>query len=108
MKHVTALLEQCRILGAKITPLEGRLKIEAATPLPDDLIAELKVAKSEILAELKHQLRKESECWILEEWRRISIPEWRKILRECIKTGDRKREDYARWMLLEILQDPDM
>jgi hypothetical protein len=45
--------------------------------------------------------------WMLEEWRRISIPEWRKILVESIKAKDLKREKYARWMLIEILEDPE-
>jgi hypothetical protein len=44
---------------------------------------------------------------LLEEWRRISIPEWRHILQDTIDTGDNRREAYARWMLREILADPD-
>jgi hypothetical protein len=108
MRDITALIEMCRGLGATLTPLEGRLKIQAPSPLPEDIIAELRLAKNEILTELRYRLRKESECWLLEEWRRISIPEWRRILRESIESGDRKREDYARWMLADILQDPDV
>ena len=47
------------------------------------------------------------EPWMLWEWRRVSIPLWRNILEESVFEGDIKREDYARWMLLEILLDPD-
>jgi hypothetical protein len=47
------------------------------------------------------------EPWVLWEWRRVSIPEWRRILQECIDQGDQRREQYARWMLREILLDPD-
>jgi hypothetical protein len=47
------------------------------------------------------------EPWMLWEWRRVSIPEWRRILRESADHGDRRREEYARWMLREILLDPD-
>ena len=45
--------------------------------------------------------------WMLWEWRRLSIPEWRRILGESIEDEDRKREEYARWMLREILLDPE-
>ena len=47
------------------------------------------------------------EPWMLWEWRRVSIPEWRRILRESIESGDQKRESYARWMLGEVLLDPE-
>lgn len=47
------------------------------------------------------------EPWMLWEWRRISIPEWRSILQKSIGNEDPGREDYARWMLREILLDPD-
>ena len=49
----------------------------------------------------------EVEPWMLWEWRRISIPQWRQILSESIGSGDRRREKYARWMLREILLDPE-
>jgi hypothetical protein len=44
---------------------------------------------------------------LLEGWRRVSIPEWQRILQESIAGGDKRREEYARWMLKEILQDRD-
>jgi hypothetical protein len=47
------------------------------------------------------------EPLMLWEWRRVSIPEWRRILQESADCGDERREDYARWMLREILLDPD-
>jgi hypothetical protein len=47
------------------------------------------------------------EPWMLWEWRRISIPEWRYILKQSIAAGDQRREEYARWMLQEILLDPE-
>jgi hypothetical protein len=43
---------------------------------------------------------------LLEEWRRIGVPEWRRILQESVEKGDNRREVYARWMLREILADP--
>jgi hypothetical protein len=47
------------------------------------------------------------EPWMLWEWRRISIPEWRRILQESIDQRDQRREEYARWMLRDILLDPE-
>jgi hypothetical protein len=44
---------------------------------------------------------------LLEEWVRVSIPEWHRILQESVEQGDRRRAEYARWMLREILLDPD-
>jgi hypothetical protein len=45
--------------------------------------------------------------WMLEEWRRTSIPDWQRILKESINSGDLNREKYARWMLKEVLEDPE-
>ena len=47
------------------------------------------------------------EPWMLWEWRRVSIPKWRIILKESIDVSDHRREEYARWMLDEILLDPE-
>jgi hypothetical protein len=47
------------------------------------------------------------EPLMLWHWRRVSIPEWQRILKESIESGDRRREEYARWMLREVLLDPD-
>ena len=45
--------------------------------------------------------------FMLREWRRVSIPRWRDILQESIERGDASREEYARWMLREVLLDPE-
>jgi hypothetical protein len=42
--------------------------------------------------------------WVLEEWRRFSIPQWRSILSEAEASGDSTRADYAIWMLREVLR----
>ena len=47
------------------------------------------------------------EPWMLWEWRRISTPDWQRILQESIDRRDTRREAYARWMLKEILLDPE-
>jgi hypothetical protein len=41
--------------------------------------------------------------WILQEWRRTSIPQWQRIFSEAEAKGDSKRAAYARWMLNEVL-----
>jgi hypothetical protein len=45
--------------------------------------------------------------WMLEEWRRISLPGWRSILKESLESKDMEREEYARWMLKDVLADPE-
>lgn len=41
---------------------------------------------------------------ILEEWRRVSIPEWRRILKDAELAGDTPRARYAQWMLSDVLK----
>ena len=50
---------------------------------------------------------KSFEPWALQEWRRVSIPDWRLILSVSAEQGDADRQAYARWMLREVLLDPD-
>jgi hypothetical protein len=104
---VLTLIEKCRELGATFIPLDGRFRVQAPQPLPDNIIVELKEAKPRIMAELRRQQNIKDKCWILEEWRRVSIPEWRCILQKSIECNDSKREEYARWMLQEVLEDPE-
>ena len=104
---ILILLEKCRSLGATFTPSKDKLMVWAPEPLPGDLVRELQEAKPAILSELRRQCRKESECWVLEEWRRVSIPDWRNILIESIKSHNTSREEYARWMLREVLEDTE-
>ena len=61
-----------------------------------------------LLAEAEREpvLEEGLEPWMLWEWRRTSIPEWRRILQESIEQGDARRAEYARWMLRDILLDP--
>ena len=46
-------------------------------------------------------------AWIRWQWRGVSIPSWRGILVESRESGDQGREEYARWMLRDILKDPE-
>ncbi len=107
MRDASNILKDCRQLGATVIPVNDRLRIQAPAPLPHALIEELQKSKRQILAELSRELHHEHQCWILEEWRRISIPDWRRILHESIDKGDHERADYARWMLREMLNDEE-
>ncbi|NQT72448.1 MAG: hypothetical protein HQ553_06710 [Chloroflexi bacterium] len=107
MIDAAALIRDCRARGATLVLRGNRLRVEAPQPLPDKIVAELKSAKLRIISELQRQAREETSNWILEEWRRISLPAWRRILLESIESNDVKREDYARWMLKEVLEDDE-
>ncbi len=107
MSDLEALMKQCRALGATLVPMGDGLRVQAPYPLPDDLVLALKEAKPKILAELQQQHADQSIPWMLKEWRRISIPAWRRILMESIVSNDVKREEYARWMLSEVLKDDE-
>ncbi len=48
-----------------------------------------------------------TENFLLESWRKSAIPTWRRILKESIENHETKREEYARWMLVDILEDPE-
>ena len=54
MSDVRTLLTRCRALGAELTPTpRGTLKVSAPAPLPEELRAELKQRKAELLAVLR-------------------------------------------------------
>ena len=57
--------------------------------------------------ELRVRKVKKPNNWLLEEWRKTAIPTWRRILKESIDSGDTGREKYARWMLTDMLDDPE-
>ena len=102
MSDIGALVYEAKALGAEFEIRGDRVKVAAPRPLPSTLVAKLKERKPDLL----EFLQLEFEPWALREWRRLSIPEWREILREAIGTSDLKREEYARWMLREVLLDP--
>lgn len=46
--------------------------------------------------------------WYLRRWVEIAIPAWRKVLKESIEAGDKKREAYARNLLVNVLGVKDV
>jgi hypothetical protein len=107
MNNVTELINEAKKQGANFIPENNRLFLQASNPLPDTLVAELKNHKTEIKQYLIQEKTIREDNWLEEEWVRINIPCWRRILRESIEGNDKRRELYARRMLREVLEDPD-
>lgn len=105
--EVSVLIDKCRSLGATFTTVGGSIKVQAPEPLPDNLIVALRQAKPQILVQLKQEINNQAECWMLEEWRKTSLPSWRRVLKVSIDAGNSNREAYARYMLREVLDDPE-
>lgn len=81
--------------------------MRANQPPPAELLKAIKEAKQKVIDELRNRQRQDAANWLLQEWRKTSLPSWRRILRESIAVNDKRREEYARWMLKEILEDPE-
>ncbi|MFC2027128.1 hypothetical protein ACFLU3_00425 [Chloroflexota bacterium] len=107
MNAAVVIIKECRSQGATLTVEGDKIKVQAPHPLPDNLVSALIEAKPEIMAELQRQRDDQFIPWMLEEWRRISLPAWRRILSESIESNDVNREEYARWMLHEVLEDEE-
>jgi hypothetical protein len=105
MKDVDSLLEECQALGARFEVVGDTVKVRAREPLPQPLLDALRAVKPQLKARI--QAKYWAGSWILDEWRRISIPDWRRILMESIEKKKEEREKYARWMLREVLEDPE-
>ncbi len=64
MSDVHALLARCQALGAEIIPTpHGTLKVAAPAPLPEELRAELKQRKAEVLVVLTQHPTSVVESW---------------------------------------------
>ncbi|MDD5702443.1 MAG: hypothetical protein PHU23_10390 [Dehalococcoidales bacterium] len=44
---------------------------------------------------------------LMERWRQLAIPNWRRVLEESLQEGNERRANYARWMLATVLADPE-
>ena len=102
------ILKRLNERGVSIKVDGDDLVLSPATGVPQDLVTAIRENKTSLLMYLTNDQDSESfEPWALREWRRVSIPEWRRILAETLDDGDKKREEYARWMLRDILLDPE-
>jgi len=107
MNDCSDLIRKCCDLKIMLTPDGNKLKMKGTSPMPDELRTALIEYKGAVIAELRHQRQIEVEGWICEEWRKINLPAWRRILKESIAVNDLARELYARKMLKDVLFDPD-
>lgn len=101
MSQAAELIKKIDSSKRKLSLKMGRLELDVPLDLPDALVDLLRQHKPELLAYLQ---RESFDCWVLEEWRRCSIPQWREILAKSEMRGDKDRVDYARWMLGEVLK----
>ena len=46
-----------------------------------------------------------TDDWLMEEWRRISIPDWARILAESKENWDTRRWKYAEALLMELREE---
>ena len=109
--NVEQLLDRLRRHGVVVSVSGGQIRLVPGSRVPGNLVAQLQDNKSAvrdyIFAQSAHSAPKTwPDCWPLELWRRTSLPEWRENLSESVKSGDKSNEEYARWMLREILLDP--
>lgn len=105
---VEQLIAEARQLGAEFrVGARGEVLVRSMALLPQELRRALLEHKASIVACLEEERHREFDCWVLEEWRRVSIPDWRRILGKSITQRDTRRVEYARWMLRDILLDPD-
>lgn len=69
------LIEQVRAVGGRIEAKGATLKLAAPKPLPDDLLAELRLHKPDLLTYLRHGLT-------LAELREVAGPDWPEVERD--------------------------
>jgi hypothetical protein len=98
---VTQLLDTLRALGVSMIPNGNRLRVRPASKVPIHLWPLIERYKPEILQTLTPPT---PIPWMLEEWRRQSIPQWRRIYRESVAKGGEMRAEYAVWMLTQVLE----
>jgi hypothetical protein len=107
----TELLAQWEALGCPQIPLSpgvsiSNLKKWINTHIPGQLSEEHLAVVRRFLWEGLPLAEVPSADPLLEEWRQVSVPQWQRILQESVQQGNSRREEYARWMLQEVLLDP--
>ena len=105
--NAEGIVERAHALGISLSVAGDRVRYAPKSVAPPDFVETLREHKAEVLTYLRDYRTDAVEPWMLREWRRVSIPGWRRILQESIESSDSSREDYARWMLREVLLDPE-
>ncbi len=65
MSATPDIIAQVRAAGGQVMMIEGRLKVRAPLPLPDKLVADLRLHKAEVMAFLQDR----KAAWTPEDWR---------------------------------------
>ncbi len=65
MSATPDIIARVRAAGGRVMIIEDRLKVRAPLPLPDKLVAELRLHKAEVMAFLKDR----KAAWTPEDWR---------------------------------------
>ncbi len=65
MSATPDIIAQVRAAGGRVVMIEDRLKVRAPLPLPDKLVAELRLHKAEVMAFLQDR----KAAWTPEDWR---------------------------------------
>ena len=65
MSATPDIIAQVRAAGGQVMMIEGRLKVRAPLPLPDKLVAELRLNKADVMAFLQDR----KVAWTPEDWR---------------------------------------
>jgi hypothetical protein len=103
--NVADIVKEASELGITLRTDGDFVTYSPRSRTPQAFVDRLRQHKQAVLLYLRQQQSTSAEPWMLAEWRRLSIPDWRRILQQSIYKGDRKREEYARWMLREVLED---
>ncbi len=64
MSATPDIIAEVRAAGGRVMMIEGRLKVRAPLPLPDKLVAELRLHKAEVMAFLQDR----KAAWTSEAW----------------------------------------
>ena len=74
---------------------------------PDELVPDQVAAVRRFLWESLLEAEVPEENLLLDAWRATAIPDWQNRLAQAKKSGDWNTASKARWMLREILLDPE-
>lgn len=106
MNNASALIQRCQSLGATLTPFGDRLNVRAPQALPDDLMAALREAKPQVIAEL--QLRKvQPIIWhgTVDEYRSVLLIKEAELVAAMAQlTGYAPHDWYAKNRILTLEQ----
>lgn len=104
-----SLLEQAKVSGVVVQVYGDKLVVRGPKRC-ETLALQLLAHKADVLplVSLGQRLNEPVKGWeppprhMLEIWVDAAIPEWKRILKESISNGDRRRANYARGLLSQL------